>query len=347
MQLFELEHMGRRRLATLKELLKTSHPEIDRNSIAARHGIHGDWNRAADDQNSMWAFLHALRELKSGPIPDIALRIGDRAQLTDAGLLGYAVLTSPTIMHASKLTSHALNSSHYLVRTRLSLNEELGRVVFSVVNEAKEFRQELFEMSLLAVWRCTQVILPSGRGAIPSYVSFNYPEPPHADQYRALFGCPVIFDQAHTVLAWPLAWMHAPIPTGSAELMRQCTSELEQVLGEGYRGNSIVARVKRSLVEHPQTCLFSLDSTAQLLKIHPRSLRRYLSESNTNFRQVCLEVRMELAQQYLRGTNMPLKAIAYQLGYRYANNFNRAYSDYYGEAPKQLRQRHQAAASAR
>jgi AraC-like DNA-binding protein len=127
--------------------------------------------------------------------------------------------------------------------------------------------------------------------------------------------------------------------------MRQCASELEQVLGEGYRGNSIVARVKRNLVEHPQSCNFSLEGTAQLLKIHPRSLRRYLAESNTNFRHVCLTVRMELAQQYLRHTNMPLKAIAYQLSYRHANNFNRAYSDYYGEPPNELRQRHQAASA--
>jgi AraC-like DNA-binding protein len=50
---------------------------------------------------------------------------------------------------------------------------------------------------------------------------------------------------------------------------------------------------------------------------------------------------MQLAQQYLHSSNMPLKAIAYQLGYKHASNFNRAFCDYFGAPPETLRRRRQ------
>ncbi len=336
MQLFQLEHIGKRRLAMLREILTSRYPEVDIHALAVESEILSDWSDGYHN-DSMFAFLRAAERLRHSFIPDICLQIGDRAQLTDSGLLGYAVLTAPTIQQAAKLTSHALNSSQYPVRTKQSLSGDFLRTVFTVVSDARPYREALLEMSLLAVWRCIQAILPNGRGATPSYVTFNYPKPDFADQYRELFGCSVEFDQAHTVLAYPDAWSQHTIPSGNSDMIRICAAELQQLLGDDYRGHNIVARVKRALVEHPKTCNFSLEGTATQLGMNPRSLRRYITQANRGFREVCLEVRMELAQQYLKATNMPLKAIAYQLGYQHANNFYRAYQDYFGQSPSQTR----------
>lgn len=344
MQLFEQEHIGRRRLATLRELLISRYPDVDIDALAQRHDILPDWSDCQSG-SSMLAFIHAMRDVKHHGVPDIALQIGDRAQLTDSGLLGYAVLTAPTVMHAARISSHSLNASSYIVRTKISTRDGISRIVFTTLSQIKPYEEELLEMTTLAVWRCTQVILPSGRGATPSYVTFKFPKPKHAEQYQAMFGCPVEFDQAHNVIAWPAEWMYYPIPTGQTDLMQTCSAQMKQHLGEAYYGTGIIARVKRALIEHPKTCDFSLAGTARQLNIQERSLRRYLAQADTSFRKVCLEVRMELAQQYLRQTNMPLKAIAYQLGYRHANNFNRAYREFYGATPQDIRLRHQAAAA--
>ncbi|MBD2858903.1 AraC family transcriptional regulator ligand-binding domain-containing protein [Spongiibacter sp. KMU-158] len=339
MQLFQLEHMGKRRLAMLRNLLESQFPQIDATALAASSEVLSDWSDGYH-HDSMYGFLRAAEQLRRKEIPDISLQIGDRAQLTDSGLLGYAVLTAPTVGHAAKLTSHALNSSQYLVRTKQSPKDGLNRVVFNIVNDARPYREALLEMSVLAVWRCTQSILIDGRAATPSFVTFNYPEPPHGNKYRELFSCPVMFDEAHTVLAYPEEWSKEAIPSGNSEMLRICSSEMKQVLGEGYRGNNLVARVKRALVEHPKECNYSLESTAELLNLSSRNLRRQLAQANTGFRDICLGVRMELAQQYLQSTNMPLKAIAFQLGYRHANNFHRAYTDYYSESPTLTREKH-------
>ncbi|MDX1505993.1 MAG: AraC family transcriptional regulator ligand-binding domain-containing protein [Spongiibacter sp.] len=336
MQLFQLEHIGKRRLAMLREILQARYPEIDRQALAVECEILSDWSDGYH-HDAMYAFLRAVTQLRQSAIPDITLQIGDRAQLTDSGLLGYAVLTAPTIEHAAKLTSHALNSSQYLLRTKQSIGGDLVRTVFSVVHDAHPYREALLEMSVLAVWRCIQAILPTGRAAVPSHVTFTYPAPSCADMYRELFGCPVLFNQAHNVLAYPDAWSQQAIPSGNSEMIRICSAELKQLLGEDYRGHGIAARVKRALVEHPNICRFSLTGTAQQLGLTTRSLRRSLAEADCSFRQICLQVRMEMATQYLTATNMPLKAIAYQLGYQHANNFYRAYQAYYARSPSEVR----------
>ncbi len=343
MQLFQLEHMGKRRLAMLRNLLESHYSHLDITALAASSEVLSDWSDGYHN-DSMYGFLRAAEILRQRDIPDIALQIGDRAQLTDSGLLGYAVLTAPTVGHAAKLTSHALSSSQYLVRIKQLAKDGQTRAIFNVVNDARPFREILLEMSVLAVWRCTQSILGEGRAATPSYVMFAHPEPRYSERYRELFSCPVLFNEAHTVLAYPEAWSHEAIPSGNSEMLRICSAEMKQVLGEGYRGNSLVSRVKRALLEHPKECNYSLDETANLLNFNPRNLRRQLAQANTGFREICLEVRMELAQQYLKATEMPLKAIAFQLGYRHANNFHRAYSDYYRESPTLTREKHLARA---
>lgn len=337
MLLMESEHIGKRRLSALKDVLSSRYPEIEQRAITNELGLQADWSNP-ERHDSMQLFLKAVVMLRKTSIPDIALQIGDRAQLTDTGLLGYAVLTAPTVLQAAKITGHALNASGYVLRSKMVANDTHYLLVYTTTSEVQPYREPLLEMSMIAIWRCIQAILPDGQASHPSFVTLNYPAPAYSSRYEELFGCPVAFNENHTVIALPKPWMFLPIPTGNAALLASCAAEVKQVLGEGYHGTGIVSRVKRALVEQPQTCQFSLEGTAAQLKLNTRSLRRYLSQANTNFRSVCLEVRMGLARQYLYNSQMPLKEIAYQLGYTHTNNFNRAYRNYYGASPEAMRQ---------
>lgn len=192
-------------------------------------------------------------------------------------------------------------------------------------------------MSVLALWRCSQAILRDGRSLAPSYVTFAFAKPDKAELYSQLFDCEVRFDSEHTVLAWPVEWMAASIPSGNAEMIDHCASELKQVLGSGYLGQGIAARVKRAMIEDPATCQFSFEGTAKKLKLKPHVLRQQLSATDTGFRDLALQVRMELAEHYLTASRLPLKAIAYQLGYDHANNFHRAFNRYFGRSAGEVR----------
>ncbi|MFT5033940.1 MAG: AraC-like DNA-binding protein [Bacteroidia bacterium] len=336
MLLMESEHIGKRRLSALKDVLSSRYPEVDQRALTVALGLQPDWSNP-ERQDSLQLFLNAVMLLRQKAIPDIALQIGDRAQLTDTGLLGYAALTAPTVLQAAKITGHAMNASGYVLRSKMATTDTHYLLVYTSTSEVRPYREPLLEMSMIAIWRCIQAILPEGQTSHPSYVTFNYPAPAYGKRYEDLFGCPVFFNEAHTVIALPKQWIFLPILTGNSAVLASCAAEVKQVLGEGYHGTGIVAQVKRALVEQPQSCQFSSEGTAALLKLNARSLRRYLAQASTNFRSVCLEVRMGLARQYLRNSNMPLKEIAYQLGYTHTNNFNRAYRNYYSASPEAMR----------
>ena len=137
MQLFELEHMGRRRLAALRDILQSRYPQIDIRQVAMDCGIKTDWSQATTENRSLQAALRALTLLRNGPVPDIALQLGDQAQITDSGLLGYAVLTAPTVLQAARITSHALNQSNYLLRNKIVMSGEHARTVFTVAGSVR------------------------------------------------------------------------------------------------------------------------------------------------------------------------------------------------------------------
>lgn len=346
MQLMESERIGRRRLVALRDVLTTRYPEVDQVSLTRQLGLESDWgNPKALD--SMLLFLQAVHILRADAIPDIALQVGNRAQLTDTGLLGYAVLSAPTVLQAAKITGHALNASGYIIRSKMVMTDEHCLLVYTTTAAMKAYREALLEMSIIAIWRCIQALLPDGQAAHPAFVTLSFSAPPHHHRYEELLGCKVAFDEAHTVIALPKSWMLLPILTHDSSLLASAAGEVKNILGESLRGSGIVARVKRALVEHPQACEFSLEGTARQLKLGTRTLRRHLAQAGTSFRAVCLEVRMELAREYLYHTDMPLKEIAYQLGYEFTNNFNRAYRSYYGASPEAMRQQSRARQQAR
>ena len=84
-----------------------------------------------------------------------------------------------------------------------------------------------------------------------------------------------------------------------------------------------------------------LDSTltkvAEQLNINERSLRRYLQDEDTNFRQILQQVRMELCQTYLIKQKRSITDTALKLGFSDSSNFSRAFVNWFGQSPSQFK----------
>ena len=68
-----------------------------------------------------------------------------------------------------------------------------------------------------------------------------------------------------------------------------------------------------------------------------RTLRRRLAAERTSFRAIDREIRRSLALQYLRATELPIKKIAYLVGYEDPANFTRAFQMWTRRSPRQSR----------
>ena len=63
----------------------------------------------------------------------------------------------------------------------------------------------------------------------------------------------------------------------------------------------------------------------------------WIYQAGTSYRDIVSEVRMELAREYLRSTDLTMQEIAYLLGYEHAPSFFQAFKRQFGHTPTELR----------
>ena len=211
-------------------------------------------------------------------------------------------------------------------------------LLVSHVQPAGAIHQQLLqELWLISAWKYIQEMLPEGLAACASYAQLSYPSPAYHGQYQQLLGCRVSFECSRTVPAIPRQWLGIALQRGSLRSRALYENQVIRLLRLEGRGADVVSKTKRLLLERPTECDYHLDKTAQLMALSARTLRRQLAAAGTSFREVCLQVRMSLAKDYLLNSELTVQEIAFQLGYSHANNFFRAFRGYYDLPPEQMR----------
>jgi len=129
---------------------------------------------------------------------------------------------------------------------------------------------------------------------------------------------------------------------GSGALSQVYAGMCERVLGPGD-GNSDTAQiVRRLLLTRSGRHMPRLEEAAVQLRMSPGQLRKRLYRAGTTYKKLVLEIRMELAQRYLRDTTLSVQEIAYLLDYATPAPFSRAFKLHCGNAPDHFRTQMQA-----
>ena len=76
---------------------------------------------------------------------------------------------------------------------------------------------------------------------------------------------------------------------------------------------------------------------ADQFRLHPKALRRRLAAEGTNFNAVVDDVRREMAERYLRDTEVTLTHLARELGYAEQSVLSRSCQRWFGASPAALR----------
>ena len=80
------------------------------------------------------------------------------------------------------------------------------------------------------------------------------------------------------------------------------------------------------------------DSVASALHMSVRTMHRKLSEVNQNFRTLLVDIRRELAEHYILDNSLTLTEISLLLGFAEPSSFSRAFKNWTGSAPSEVRQ---------
>jgi AraC-like DNA-binding protein len=166
--------------------------------------------------------------------------------------------------------------------------------------------------------------------------AFPFAAPPHADAYGAMFPGPVRFGAGQASLAFEAAWL--------AEPMRRDEAALRQMLQRGlaitvlpYRRERLLAQRVRTLLATRVAELRDAAAVAAALHVSPRTLHRQLRAEGTSLQALKDEARRTLAEALLQRTQRPVKQVAQAAGFRSEKSFARAFRQWTGTTPAELR----------
>jgi AraC-like DNA-binding protein len=143
-----------------------------------------------------------------------------------------------------------------------------------------------------------------------------------------LLGLPVRFGQEHAGVLLDGALLDRPLK-GANPARR---AELEGFVKTYWAvhepsAEQNVRRILRALVLTGEA---NLDTVAQRIGLHPRTLHRRLIDSGTSFRRILDDVRFGVAQQMLQTTNVSVTQLALWLGYSETAAFSHAFRRWAG-----------------
>lgn len=270
--------------------------------------------------------------------PALGLLVGERLVASAHGFVGYAAVSSATIGEALDVLTRFAGLRTTLFTISLERRPREVRVRFDETAPLGDIRRPVLEASVLSV---KNTLDSASMGACRiSHVAFPWAAPGYQALARALLGCEVRYGQAWAGLSLAPELLDVRLrqadPAAFQEAAQICQRELDKLAAN----ESTAARVRRLLLAR-QTGFPSLQTTARLLHVTPRTLHRRLVAEGTSYRALLEDVRRTLAVDHLRSRRFSVDEIAYRLGYADTANFRRAFKRWEAVPPSEYRARHE------
>jgi AraC-like DNA-binding protein len=157
-----------------------------------------------------------------------------------------------------------------------------------------------------------------------------------AAEFQAFFGVPVT-PGPDTMVVFAAEDASAPFLTAKAGMWSFFEPELRRRLAEVDASASAAERVRAALLELLPSGRASVQAVATRLGVSARTLQRRLQDERTSFQRVLDGTREDLARHYLRATAMAGAEISFLLGFEDPNSFVRAFHEWTGVTPEQMR----------
>lgn len=274
--------------------------------------------------------------------PALGYEMGLNSSLTSHGIMGFGMMTSPTVGDAVRMGVEFLQLRVPVLSAQLRVEGDVAAVEVTETFPLGELRRILFDTFLVKLARLAPSLTGGQVGYDDVELWFDYPEP----EYHAAFAeqlPPMRFDMGSNEMRAQARVLDLRLETADplhAKLVEeQCRRELEQLGLAGDIVGQVRATLRGSDGGYP-----TLVEVAELLHVSPRTLRRRLQERGTSYAQLLDAARRADAIRLLTTTALSVEQVGTQLGYADARGFRRAFSGWTGTSPSEFREAQRALA---
>lgn len=288
------------------------------------------------------AELRALRNLRarwdSGRTREpLGLVLGRSYHITSFGILGYALMSSPTLAEAVNLTLRFLDLTHVFSTPHIHLpgtgRAAVGEIEVELrvagLEEDPDLAAFLRERDLCAI---VQVLheLAGGRFEL---TAVDLPVGPGTeDGYRALLGVVPRPQGQRAAFRFRFAELERPLPQGNPHSQSLAEALCRDVVSRRRRRTGITEQVRVWITRNVAHGA-DMAQAAESLALSERTLRRRLSQEGTGYQALLDEVREALAEEMLGTGLLSVEDIALRLGYAEASSFIHAFKRWKGCTP--------------
>lgn len=270
--------------------------------------------------------------------PDLGLRLAEQQDVGVLGPLAVAIEHSPTMGDALDCASRFLFVHSPALSVAQVADPEGHRGVVGLRYGSTEFDPlppQSVDLGLGLLHRIV-LLLHAGPYGLRS-VHLPHPALAPVARYSEFFGADVRFARPTAVLRVPADLASTPLRGGDEVLRAIAVEFLESHFPEP--GRTVEPRVRAALTQSLGSSQVRIEAVARLLRIHPRTLQRYLAAEGTTFEALLDDVRRQTAERLVTRTDLPFSQVAAMLGFAEQSALTRAVRRWTGTTPSALRRR--------
>ncbi|AMU64576.1 AraC family transcriptional regulator [Mycobacteroides abscessus] len=258
----------------------------------------------------------------------LGIEVGTRYQLASAGILGFALLSSPTMGEALSVGLRFSQLSSTFHHFTLKVGETDSTFDLDDNDVPTDVRQFLLERDLMAIAGIVPILFG---GAMPAGARIMLRTGPQTPLRLLAELLTVEFDSPRNALVFPTALLAEPLPTADPHTAALCVRQCEELLELRRARSGVAGEIRNQLLRLPGH-VPTMGQVAASLHIGERTLHRRLAREGTSYRALLDEVRETLARELLRN-GFSVREVSDRLGYSEPAAFTHAYTRWRGMPP--------------
>lgn len=271
---------------------------------------------------------------KNNKDQNLGLHLAVQALEFPGHILFSILLNSPTVEEAVKNFIRFHNLMNDFINPELEIAQHSVSVSITYSHKSLAAFRHISE-AMMAVYLILLKRISGSKIALTE-VHFTHSRPYDISEHERVFCSEIVFDQPQNKIVFNKKYLKIPVFLSNNELLQKLKKHAISVQNEFFPSTSISDRVTQTILkllpDKPD-----IGNVAKKLAISVRNLQINLKNEGVSYKQLLSEVRIKLAIEYLKHTNLSLFEVACMLGYSNQSAFNRFFKQWTNSTPKEYR----------